>query len=82
MGYANCEHYAGLVETLKVVSIISLALCQTRYKQVPVFSRLSNPVDNFGAVVGENHTPYGILTLWAVNGLSIVYWVNMYAVMP
>ncbi len=33
------------------------------------------PVDNFGTVVGENPTPYGILALWAVNGLSIVYWV-------
>ncbi len=33
------------------------------------------PVDNFGTVVGENPTPYGILPLWAVNGLSIVYWV-------
>ncbi len=31
------------------------------------------PVDNFGTVVGENRT-YGILALWAVNGLSIVYW--------
>ena len=40
------------------------------------------PVDNFGTVVGENPTPYGILALWAVNGLSIVYWVYMYAVMP
>ncbi len=35
----------------------------------------SYPVDNFGSVVGENPTPYGILALWAVNGLSIVYWV-------
>ena len=35
------------------------------------------PVDNFGTVVGENPTPYGILALWAVNGLSIVYW-DMY----
>ena len=32
------------------------------------------PVDNFGTVVGENPTPYGILVLWAVKGLSIVYW--------
>ncbi len=32
------------------------------------------PVDNFGTVVGENPTPYGILALWAVSGLSIVYW--------
>ncbi len=32
------------------------------------------PVDNFGTVVGENPTPYGILALRAVNGLSIVYW--------
>ncbi len=34
-------------------------------------------LDNFGTVVGENPTPlspYGILALWAVNGLSIVYW--------
>ncbi len=31
-----------------------------------------NPVDNFGTVVGENPTPYGILALWAVNSLSIV----------
>ncbi len=34
-----------------------------------------SPVDNFGTVVGENPTPYGMLALWAVNGLSIVYWV-------
>ena len=33
------------------------------------------PVDNFGTVVGENPTPYGIIALWAVNSLSIVYWV-------
>ena len=26
-------------------------------------------------MVGENPTPYGILVLWAVNGLLIVYWV-------
>ena len=32
------------------------------------------PVDNFGTVVGENPTLYGILALWAVDGLSIVYW--------
>ncbi len=25
-------------------------------------------------MVGGNPTPYGILALWAVNGLSIVYW--------
>ncbi len=34
------------------------------------------PVDNFGTVVSENPTPYGILALWTVNGLSIVYWGN------
>ena len=34
------------------------------------------PVDNFGTVVGENPTPYEILALWAVNGLSVVYWVG------
>ncbi len=32
------------------------------------------PVDNFGTVVGENPSCYGILPLWAVNGLSIVCW--------
>ncbi len=32
-------------------------------------------VDNFGTVVGENPSCYGILPLWAVNGLSIVCWV-------
>ncbi len=32
------------------------------------------PVDNFGTVVGENPTPYRILALWVVNGLSIIYW--------
>ena len=31
------------------------------------------PVDNFGTVVGENPTPYGILAFRAVNGLSIVW---------
>ena len=31
-------------------------------------------------MVGENPTPYGILALWAVNGLSIVYWDYMYIV--
>ena len=36
--------------------------------------RLAIPVVNFGTVVGENPTPYGNLALWAVNGLSIVYW--------
>ncbi len=36
---------------------------------------MTYPVDNFGTVVGENPTPYGNLALWAVNGLSIVYWV-------
>ena len=34
----------------------------------------NNPVDNFGTVVGEYPTPYGILALWAVNGLSLVCW--------
>ncbi len=34
------------------------------------------PGDNFGTVVGENQTPYGILSMWAVNGLSIVCWVH------
>ncbi len=28
-------------------------------------------------VVGENPTPYGVLALWAVNGLSIVCWALM-----
>ncbi len=32
------------------------------------------PVDNVGTVVGENPTPYGILALWVVNSLPIVYW--------
>ncbi len=44
--------------------------------QILQFQELNNyPVDNFGTVVGENPTPYGILALWAVNSLSIVYWV-------
>ena len=34
----------------------------------------SVPRDNFGTVVGEDPTPYVILALWAVNGLSIVCW--------
>ena len=37
MGYADCRCLAGLVETSKVVSIVSLALCQTHCKQVPEF---------------------------------------------
>ncbi len=37
-----------------------------------------NPVDNFGIVVGENPSCYGILTLWAVNCLSIVCWELIY----
>ncbi len=28
-------------------------------------------------MVGENPTPYGIFALWAVNGLSIVYWYDI-----
>ncbi len=36
--YAECKCLAGLVETSKVVSIVSLALCQTHCKQVPDFS--------------------------------------------
>ena len=41
------------------------------------------PVDNFGTVpvVGENLTPYGILALWTVNGLSIVYWVTRHQIL-
>ncbi len=39
------------------------------------------PVDNFGTVAGENPTPYGFLALWAVNGLSIVYWAMLQACM-
>ncbi len=41
-------------------------------------SHVMVPVDNFGTVVGENPTPYGILVLWVVNGLSIVYWGGMW----
>ena len=41
MGYADCKYFPGLAETSKVVSMVSLALCQTHCKQVPVFSRLS-----------------------------------------
>ncbi len=41
MGYADCKCFTGLVETSKVVSIVSLALCQTHCKQVPEFSHLS-----------------------------------------
>ncbi len=41
MGYADCKCSAALVETSKVVSIVSLALCQTHCKQVPEFSRRS-----------------------------------------
>ncbi len=37
------------------------------------------PVDNFGTVVGENPSCYGILPLWAVNRLSIVCWVVIIA---
>ncbi len=40
---------------------------------VPLEVTFQSPVDKFGTVVGENPTPYGILALWAVNGLSIVY---------
>ncbi len=36
-------------------------------------SRLDIPSRQF-CVVGENPTPYGILALWAVNGLSILCW--------
>ncbi len=43
-----------------------------------LFRRARDPVDNFGTVVGENPTPYGILALWAVNGLSIVYWGDIF----
>ena len=43
---------------------------RTRFFQTGESFRI--PVDNFGTVVGENPTP--ILSLWAVNSLSIVYW--------
>ena len=45
---------------------------------MPILVYIAIPVDNFGTVVGENPTPYGILALWAVNGLSIVYWDVIY----
>ena len=41
MGSADCVNYAGLVETPQVVLGVSLALCQTHCRQVPVFSCLS-----------------------------------------
>ncbi len=41
-----------------------------------------NPVDNFGTVVGENPTPYGILALRAVNSLSIVCWEVAFFLIP
>ncbi len=41
MGYTDCKYFAGFVEISKVVSNVSLGLCQTHCKQVPVFSRLS-----------------------------------------
>ncbi len=47
-----------------------MRICMNRLKK-----KIWCPVDNFGTVVGENPTPYEILLLWAVNGLSIVYWV-------
>ena len=60
MGYADCKCLAGLVETLKVVSIVSLALCQTHCRQVPEISRLSKsdlitwasfpPVPTYGSI--------------------------------
>ncbi len=56
--------------------------CNLIWNQIGLVIRIrqllkSCPVDNFGTVVGENPTPYGILVLWAVNGLSIVYWVRI-----
>ncbi len=52
------------------LTIMSMMQCNIHLCELFVF-----PVDNCGTVVGENPTPYGILALWAVNGLSIVYWV-------
>ena len=49
-------------------------------KMTCTFTMFSNPVDNFGTVVGENPTPYGVLALWAVNGLSIVYWEGIFGI--
>ncbi len=36
-------------------------------------ANIDNPRD-CGTVVGEDQTPYVILALWAINGLSIVCW--------
>ena len=47
---------------------------QTMPYIISFFKLSHSPVDNFGTVVGEKPTPYGSLALWAVNGLSIVYW--------
>ncbi len=47
--------------------------------RVSFFTSLAGQIPqspNFGTVVGENPTPYGILALWAVNSLSIVYWAS------
>ncbi len=57
-----------------LTSYLFLGINLTSY----LFFELIFPVDNFGTVVGENPTPYGILALWAVNGLSIVHWVTSY----
>ncbi len=32
-----------------------------------------DPGDNFETVVGENLTPYGIVAMWTVTGLAIVW---------
>ncbi len=65
-------------DDLQIITCLAVYLGQLTHvtQNIPPQYESSNfiPVDNFGTVVGENPTPYGILALWAVNGLSIVYW--------
>ncbi len=46
-----------------------------RLDSVPISGCLADlPADKCGTVLGGDPTPYVILALWAVNGLSIVCW--------
>ena len=73
MGYADYKHLAGLVETSKVVSILSLALCQTHCRQVPDFSGLSKSDLITWARFGQPHSSRSYLRVNMRCALAIFF---------
>ncbi len=67
--YLTCEF-----EEIYTVLPFQMSLTDGKKSTVFIGQTFVIPADNAGVVVGEDLTPYGVLTLCAVNGLPIVCW--------